>query len=310
MNIAYVVLGFIILIKGGDWLLKASVNFSLRLNISKIIIGMTVVSFATSAPELIVSISAASTGHSDLSLGNVVGSNIANIALVLGVTLLLGNISVGKRFYTLDLPIVMFSSLLLYYFLSNNNQLDFYEGVIMIVLLVSFICYMLFFNKDKKAAEEVEEDENPNSLTKDLLILVLGGVALWGGSELLVLGAVGIATEFGISERIIGVTIISIGTSIPELATSIMAVIKKEKAISLGNLLGSNIFNILAVLGITSVIQDIKVVDSKLMSNDILWLIAVPVVLLGISLLSKGKLGKIGGAVLLSVYISFVYFTL
>ncbi|NQX81483.1 MAG: calcium/sodium antiporter [Flavobacteriaceae bacterium] len=310
MNIAYVVLGFIILIKGGDWLLKASVNFSLRLNISKIIIGMTVVSFATSAPELIVSISAASTGHSDLSLGNVVGSNIANIALVLGVTLLLGNISVGKRFYTLDLPIVMFSSLLLYYFLSNNNQLDFYEGVIMIVLLVSFICYMLFFNKDKKAAEEVEEDENPNSLTKDLLILVLGGVALWGGSELLVLGAVGIATEFGISERIIGVTIISIGTSIPELATSIMAVIKKEKAISLGNLLGSNIFNILAVLGITSVIQDIKVVDSKLMSNDILWMIAVPVVLLGISLLSKGKLGKIGGAVLLSVYISFVYFTL
>ena len=180
----------------------------------------------------------------------------------------------------------------------------------MIVLLVSFICYMLFFNKDKKAAEEVEEDENPNSLTKDLLILVLGGVALWGGSELLVLGAVGIATEFGISERIIGVTIISIGTSIPELATSIMAVIKKEKAISLGNLLGSNIFNILAVLGITSVIQDIKVVDSKLMSNDILWMIAVPVVLLGISLLSKGKLGKIGGAVLLSVYISFVYFTL
>ena len=271
-NILFIILGLGLLIAGGNWLLKSAVALSLRLSIPKIVVGMTVVSFATSAPELIVSIKSALDGFPDLALGNVVGSNIANLGLVLGVTVILGSIDVNRSFYKTDWPVMMLASILFFVFIYFDGVLQRYEGLIMVVFLFLFLVYLLRFQKPA-VVDELPEDDIPLPLYKTVFLLGIGGVALWAGSELLINGAVGLASIYGVSERIIGVTIVSVGTSIPELAASIIAVIKKEKAISLGNLIGSNIFNVLAVLGITSMITPVKVMDQGLLQNDIFWML-------------------------------------
>ena len=307
----FIVLGLTLLILGGNWLLKSAVALSLRLNVSKIVIGLTVVSFATSAPELIVSINAALDGSPDLALGNVVGSNIANLGLVLGVTVLLSNIKVERSFYTTDWPVMMVASLLFVGFIYFDKTLQIYEGIIMVVFLIAFLVYLLRFQKNEVDLDEVSDDDIPLSVIKIILFLIIGGVALWGGSELLVNGAKALAQSFGVSERIIGVTVVSIGTSIPELAASIIAIVKKEKAISLGNLIGSNIFNILAVLGITSIITPINVVDEGLLTNDVYWMLGISFLVLPLIVLPKSmRLSKLEGLILLGLYISFVYLTI
>ena len=308
-NIVFIVLGLIILIMGGNWLLKAAVALSLRLNIPKIVIGMTVVSFATSAPELIVSIKSALMGSPDLALGNVIGSNIANLGLVLGITVILGSIDVKKSFYTTDWPVMIAASLLFFGFIFFDGELQQYEGIIMLTALFVFLIYLLRFQKTA-VVDELPEDDIPLPLYKTVLFLGIGGVALWGGSELLITGAIEMAKANGVSERIIGVTVVSVGTSIPELAASIIAIIKKEKAISLGNLIGSNIFNLLAVLGITSIITPIKVMDEGLLSNDIFWMLGISFLVLPLVFIPKGfRLGWRDGVVLLVVYAFFLYFT-
>jgi len=274
MNFLLIIGGLLLLIFGGDWLLKSAIALSLKLNISKIVIGMTVVSFATSAPELIVSINAALSGSSDLALGNVIGSNIANLGLVLGITLLLGTMQVQKSFYTTDWPVMMIASGMLYFFLIGDQVIVRYEGVLLFSFLVVFLVYLLRFQKTVPV-EELPEDDEYLSNIKTFFLLIIGGLGLWGGSELLVSGATSLAQEFGVSERIIGVTVVSIGTSVPELAASIIAIIKKEKAISLGNLIGSNVFNILAVLGITSIITPVALTDNGLLTNDIFWMLGI-----------------------------------
>lgn len=306
VNGLLIILGLLLLIVGGNWLLKAAVDLSLRLAIPKIVIGMTVVSFATSAPELIVSINAALEGFPDLALGNVVGSNIANLGLVLAVTILLSPIEVNRNFYSTDWPIMMLASLLFFFFIYFDGVLDQYEGIIMVVSLFSFLMYLLRFQKPAV----IDKDDLPDEalpLYKTILFLGLGGVALWGGSELLISGAVGVATLFGVSERIIAITIVSVGTSIPELAASVIGVIKKEKAISLGNLIGSNIFNLLAVLGITSIITPIYVSDQGLLTNDIFWMLGISFLILPLVFFPKGlRLGWRDGIILITFYIAFV----
>ncbi|MFT5965847.1 MAG: cation:H+ antiporter [Flavobacteriaceae bacterium] len=307
LDIVYILIGLVALIFGGNWLLKAAVALSLRLKIPKIVIGMTVVSFATSAPELIVSIKAALDGFPDLSLGNVIGSNIANLGLVLGITLLFGSIEVTKSFYKTDWPVMMLASILFYVLLSIDGVLSFWEGFSMFVLLFIFLWYLLRF-QETAVLDERPEDDVPLSLQKTLLFMVLGGLGLWVGSELLISGAVGLATFFGVSERIIGITIVSIGTSVPELAASVIAVIKKEKAISLGNLIGSNIFNIFAVLGITAMITPIKVIDQALLNSDILWMLGFAFLILPLVFIpSKMRLEWRDGMVLLICYLLFLY---
>lgn len=309
-DILFIVLGLVLLIAGGNWLLKAAVALSLKLNVPKIVIGMTVVSFATSAPELIVSVNAALEGFPDLALGNVVGSNIANLGLVLAITVILGSIEVRKSFYTTDWPVMMLASFLFFVFIYFDGELQRYEGFIMFLVLFVLLVYLLRFQKTA-VVDELPEDDVPLPLYKTVLFLGLGGLALWGGSELLIKGAVGLATFYGVSERVIAVTVVSIGTSIPELAASVIAVLKKEKAISLGNLIGSNIFNLLAVLGITSMIIPIKVLDQGLLTNDIFWMLGTSFLILPLVFLPKGlRLGWRDGAILLSVYVLFVYLTI
>lgn len=307
MNILFVVAGLVFLILGGNWLLKAAVGFSLRLNIPKIVIGMTVVSFATSAPELIVSINAALDNHADIAMGNVIGSNIANLGLVLGITIILSTISVEKSFYKTDWPVMMIASVLLYLFIIFDGTLQFYEGCILFLLLIIFLIYLLKFQKPAVVDELPDEEAGHLPIWKDLFYLTIGGVGLWGGSELLITGAVGLAKAFYVSERVIGITIVSLGTSVPELAASIVAVLKKEKAISLGNLIGSNIFNILAVLGITSMITPITITDKGLLSNDIYWMLFISFIILPLNFVPvKMKLTWKEGIILLSCYIVFI----
>ncbi|WP_421806746.1 calcium/sodium antiporter [Flagellimonas sp.] len=309
-NLLFILLGLALLIAGGNWLLKSAVALSLKLNIPKIVIGMTVVSFATSAPELIVSIKAALDGFPDIALGNVVGSNIANLGLVLAVTVILRNIDVRKSFYTTDWPVMMVASLLFFGFIYFDGQLRQTEGIVLVSSLFVFLVYLLRFQKTA-VVDDAPEDDIPLPLYKTALFLGLGGAALWGGSELLIDGAVGLASSFGVSDRVIGITVVSVGTSIPELAASVIAVIKKEKAISVGNLIGSNIFNLLAVLGITSIITPITVVDQGLLSNDIFWMLGISFLILPLVFFPKGlRLGWRDGLVLLAFYATFVYFTI
>ncbi|MFN0727887.1 calcium/sodium antiporter [Polaribacter gochangensis] len=310
MEFLYIILGLILLIFGGNWLLKAAVAMSLKLNIPKIVIGMTVVSFATSAPELIVSIKSALNGFPDLALGNVVGSNIANLALVLGITIILSKIDVQKSFYKTDWPVMMIASVLLFYFLYNDKMIDATEGIIMFSFLVLFLIYLLRFQK-QAVVDEMPEDDEMLPLYKIALFFVVGGVGLWAGSELLIKGAVDLAKDFGVSERVIGVTVVSVGTSIPELAASIVAVLKKEKAISLGNLIGSNIFNILAVLGITAMITPIELKDVDLLEYDIFWMLGISFLILPLVFFPrKLRLDWKDGFILLVLYGIYIFTTI
>ena len=310
MDFLYIIAGLILLVVGGNWLLKSAVGLSYRLNISKIIVGLTVVSFATSLPELIVSVQAALDGYPDIAVGNVIGSNIGNIGLVLGVVLLINSIQVDKSFFATDWPTKMIASVLLFVFLIMDGELSRAEGFIFIAILIIFLIYLIKQNK-KIIVEIPEVEEEAMSFFKIFGFLATGGFALWLGSDLLVKGAVNLADSLGVSKRIIAVTVVSIGTSIPELASSVIASIKKENDISIGNIIGSNIFNILSVLGITAVIQPIEKIDPSIMSQDIYWMLGFSVVLLPLVLLPKrNNLSFKEGILLLIGYCIFIYYTI
>ena len=286
MVIVLMLLGFVFLVVGGEFLVRASVALSLKLNISKMVIGLTVVSFATSLPELLVSLNAALNGSPSIAINNVIGSNIANIGLVLGITVLLGTIYVDKTFYKLNWPALMIFSFVFHYFLSNDLKLDAVEGTVLFLSLLLFIGYSL------KRSEGKEVDDSIDSLTvvsnfKIVIWLIIGGVALYFGAKWLVDGAVVVAQKMGISEAVISVSLIAVGTSIPELAASVIAIIRKEKAISLGNLIGSNIFNIGSVIGLTSLVKPIIVDDPEILSRDSIWMLVFAGLLLPLTLIFK-----------------------
>ena len=309
LSIVYVLIGFVLLVVGGEYLVRSSVALSFRLNLSKMVIGLTVVSFATSAPELLVSLQAALDGLSDISLGNVVGSNIANIGLVLGITAMIGPLFIDRDFYKFNWPIMMLLSVVLYLFLINDFILSRTEGI---ALFLALILYMIFLiRRSRKFAdavtEEVDDALQMTSSFKIAIWLLIGAAALYFGSELLVSGAENIAIQFGVSEGVIAVTLIAVGTSVPELAASVIAALKQEKAISLGNLIGSNIFNIASVLGLTSIIQPIVVKDEALMSVNIFWMLGFALVLLPLAFIPKTMvIGKIKGFVIFAAYAIFV----
>ncbi len=300
--------GLIGLIVGGEWLLRAAIGTSNRFAIPKFIIGMTIVSFATSLPELIVSIRSALEGYPDLALGNVVGSNIANLGLVLGVVLLFTRIEVSKSFYQSDWPMMFIASILLWVFIQNGT-ITAIEGLALVILLVLMLVYLLRL-KDK--SDFVADDlDTLLSWPKIGLFIVFGSAFLAFGSELLVNGAVQVASQLGVSERIIAITVVSVGTSVPELAASLVAIAKKENAISIGNLLGSNLFNILAVLGITSLIHPLTVVDNTLLDFDIYVMIGIAALLIPLVFLPKRmEMYWRDGLVLLAVYVLFIATTI
>jgi cation:H+ antiporter len=308
MDYIAIIFGLYLLIIGGDWLLKSAVSISLKFKIPKIVIGMTIVSFATSAPELIVSVKSALQGYPDLALGNVLGSNIANLALVLGTVILISPIQVTDSFYKMDWPIMIVSSILFYLFILNDGILSQIEGGFLFVMLICFLIFLLFFQQ-KAVLEEVEESLTTSlAFSQVFFFLLFGGLFLWLGSEVLIKGAVGLATSWGVSERIISISIVSVGTSIPELSASVIAILKKEKALSIGNLIGSNIFNVLAVMGITALIHPIQMMDQDLLNIDFIWMLFVSFLILPLVFFpSKMKLGTWEGFVLLGLYGLFLF---
>lgn len=315
MSIFLVIAGLALLVVGGDFLVRASVGLSFKLKISKLVIGMTVVSFATSAPELLVSLQAAFDGISDIALGNVIGSNIANIGLVLGITAIISPLTVEQEFYRYNWPMMMLASFALYYFLKNDKVLTAVEGVILFVALIIFLVILIHNSRKsiKANLEEVDDALAEVSNFKIVMWLLIGAAGLYFGSEWLVEGAKQLAQAVGISDYAISVTVIAIGTSVPELAASVIAALKKEKAISLGNLIGSNIFNIASVLGLTAIVKPIVVNPEtpEILSTNIFWMIAFAAILVPLMLIPKRfVIGRYKGMLLFGAYMVFIYITL
>ena len=317
MDFVFIVTGLILLVIGGEFLVRCSVGLSFKLNLSKIVIGLTVVSFATSAPELLVSIQAALDGHSSIAIGNVIGSNIANIGLVLGITALIAPLQVDNDFLKLHLPAMLLFSIALYGFLATGNTISSIEAGALVAGIVLFLIILLRSVKQKTATtdhenleascEEVDDSLQDVSLFKIIIWLLIGGLSLYYGSELLVNGAVNVAKDFGISDRIIAVTMIAIGTSIPELAASVIAAFKQEKSISIGNLIGSNIFNIGSVIGITGLIQPIALDTYKILNVDILWMLSFAFILLPLTLIPKKfEISRSKGLLIFGAYVVFI----
>jgi cation:H+ antiporter len=308
MSILWVILGFILLVVGGEFLVRASVALSFKLKLSKLVIGMTVVSFATSAPELLVSLNAALSGSPAIAINNVIGSNIANIGLVLGLTALVGSIAVDRSFFKLNWPAMMLFSITMWYFLKNDNQLSTLEGVILFSALIIFIIILIRSSRKSKIIEAVDDKLAMVSNFKIGVWLMIGASALYFGSDWLVEGAKAIATQVGVTEAVISVSMIAIGTSVPELAASVIAAAKKEKAISLGNLIGSNIFNIGSVLGLTAIIKPIPVTASEILSRDILWMLAFAAILIPLVLIPKRfEISRMKGLLLVVGYGFFIF---
>lgn len=297
------------LVVGGEFLVRSAVALSFKFNVSRMVIGLTVVSFATSLPELIVSLQAALDGFSDISLGNVIGSNIANIGLVLGITAIISSLAVDRDFSRFNWPVMMLFSIALYYLLFTEETITRIEGFGLLVALIIYLIVLIRRSRKKAeiAVEGIDDNLKATSNFKIVIWLFIGGVALWGGSELLVSGAVDLATLLGVSERVISVTMIAVGTSVPELAASVIAALKKEKAISLGNLIGSNIFNIASVLGITAIIQPIQIQSDAILTNDIIWMIAFAFVLIPLAFIPKQfVISRYKGAILFVGYVIFI----
>ncbi len=307
MNLLWMFIGFILLVIGGEFIIRSSIALSLKLNLSKLVIGMTVVAFATSLPELLVSISAAINNAPSIAINNVIGSNIANIGLVLGLTCIIGNINVEKSFYKIDWPVMFIFSIILYFIIVRDKIIDQNDGLILLSLLIVFIVFILRSSFKAYQQDSIDNDLIHSTNVKIIIWLIIACSCLYYGSEWLVYGAVNFAEQIGVSEAVISVSIIAIGTSIPELATSLLAIAKNEKGISLGNLIGSNIFNIGSVLGITSIIKPIVVDDMEIINRDIIWMLVFAVLILLIALFPKRNvIGKIKGFFLLFLYSIFI----
>ncbi|NBC82901.1 MAG: calcium/sodium antiporter [Bacteroidetes bacterium] len=304
MEYLLLILGFVILLSSGNYLVKSSVTIAYYLKLSTLVVGVTVVSFGTSAPELLVSLQAAVDGHSDISIGNIVGSNISNIALVLALTALIFPIPVKSDTIRIDWPVMMTASVLFYLF-ALNLELVRLEGLLFVVLLISYIYFLIYRSRKQPDIASVEEGLH-KPLWMTLVILVISAVGLVVGSRLLVDNAIIVARDFGVSERVISVTLIAFGTSVPELATSAVAAFKKEMDISIGNIIGSNTFNLFAVLGITSLVKPIDI-NPNTLSFDIFWMLGFSILLFLFILPAKaGRLTRIKGGILFTLYISYV----
>ena len=307
MNIVFIFLGFLLLVVGGEFIVRSSVALSLKFNISKFVIGMTVVSFATSLPELIVSVNAALNNSPSIAINNVIGSNIANIGLVLGLISILGKITVDNYFYKRDWPWMFFFSLLMWFFISQDSVLQKHEGLILFLILLFFTLTIIKKSNYLDFKGSIDDELLKTSNFKIFVWLIISSITLYFGSEFLVDGAVNLAKQISISEAVISVTIVAIGTSVPELAASLVAIAKKEEGISVGNLIGSNIYNIGSVLGITAMIKEIPIAE-EIIQRDIIWMLIFALIVIILAIIPrKNYLTSLKGLIMFSMYLYFIY---
>ena len=320
LYIALCILGFVLLYFGAEWLVKGSSSLARSLGVTPIVIGLTVVAFGTSAPELVVSLISSIKGKSMIAVGNVVGSNICNIALVLGLSALLNPIKSDPSVIRRDIPIMLGISLYLLV-LSINNTLGRIEGATLFagIIAYTFFNYYLAKKENQKAGSgemaaaivsELEEIGYIASRSKQILLVLIGIVGVVGGAQMVVESAVFIMTELGVSEKFIGLTIVAFGTSLPELATSVVAAMRGEMDISIGNLVGSNVFNIMSVLGAASLVRPIPIPGGFFASG--LWidyLVMLFTSFLPWLLMRKTyTVDRKGGAMLLVCYVGYLVY--
>lgn len=307
INIFLLIIGFVLLIKGADVFVDGASKVAAMLHIPQIVIGLTIVAFGTSAPEAAVSIVSSFKGTAGIAIGNIIGSNIANVLLILGISGIIGVLTIKKNTYIIEAPFVIFISIVLIclgYFDGNLSKLD---GIIFWILFLVFLYYLYRLTKkgDDSAIDDIPELSENDRLWKLIVWIVLGIVCVVLGSQLTVDGASYIAKSFGVSDRIIGLTIVSIGTSLPELVTSVSASLKGKNDIAIGNIIGSNIFNILFVLGTASLVAPTPILFA---SNFLLdGLIAIAAILLFMLFIGKDmKLKKYGAFIMFISYVIYL----
>ena len=310
-SIILIIVGFFLLIKGADFLVEGSSNVAKKFHIPEIIIGLTIVSIGTSMPELFVSITSALDGYSDMAIGNVVGSNVANLLLILGVSTVIHSVKF-KRETRLIIPLCLFFTVVFLGLCNIGQDITRAEAIVLILLFVLFIIYTIvmafkgekFDSKDDD--EKIEEtEENEKSTLRNVIYIIIGIIALKFGGDLTVNNAVNVAKIVGLSEKIISLTILAIGTSLPELVTSVSAAMKGKSDIAIGNILGSNIFNLLLIIGVSALIKPITYNVSYNMDMCVL-IIATFVLALFPSIPPKNKMTRFNGIIYLGLYVGYM----
>lgn len=309
-TIILLIIGLIVLIVGGDYLVKGSSSIALRLHLSPLVVGLTIVAFGTSAPELLISIQSALKGSPDIAMGNVVGSNICNLALVLGLTAVINPVKVQTNSLRIDWPMTMGASVLLF-LVVREGVLGAVEGVIFLIAITTYLVLIIVQSRIdvKSKLREKETDNIPDApkkqMWKDITFIILGCVALYYGSEWFVSSSKELALSLGVEERVVGLTVVALGTSLPEMVTAAVASFKGETDLALGNLMGSNIFNILSILGITAIITPIHV-HEVILNKDIIWMLMITLMILPLMIVRR-EVGRADGIVLLIVYSVYIY---
>ena len=301
IQIAMGILGGVMLYYGAEFLVKGGVSIALKFKISPLVIGLTLVAFATSAPELAVSLDATLKGHGDVAMGNVVGSNICNIALILGLSALISPLPVNRKLLKLDMPLMMGASLLLAMFYLLNNGVNRWQGAIFFAGIIIYTVWSIYASRKEGVSEDDGGDEVEIKEVKTWLsiVLVVGGLLiLVYGAKFFVGCATFVAAKLGVPEAVIALTVVAFGTSLPELATSIVAALKNEQDIAIGNVVGSNIFNILCIMGITPVIKPVAAMGITLLDMGVM--LGVSLLLWGMMLFGK-KLSRTAGGILLII---------
>ncbi|MCH7613047.1 MAG: calcium/sodium antiporter [Candidatus Marinimicrobia bacterium] len=299
-SIGFLILGSLLLYYGANWIVQGGSRLASQIGLSPLVIGLTVVAFGTSLPEMVVSLAAAAKDSSTIAIGNVIGSNIANVGLVLGLSALLFPITITFSRIRYDLFIYLLAALLFTYFCSDG-LIDRWEGAVMFAGIIIYTGYCIIHPHRRVAKNK----DGKYSISKCVLYLLIGAVLLYFGSNLFVEGAIFLAKFFGVSEIVIGMSIVALGTSLPELATSIVAAFHKESGISVGNIIGSNLFNILSVIGLVSFLHPLDS-PQEIMFLEIPFMIAFGVVLFPIALM-KQPIPKFSAGVLLAGYILFIF---
>lgn len=309
-QIVLLIIGFVMLIKGADWFVDGAAGIADKLHIPQLIIGLTIVAMGTSAPEAAISISASVQGSADIAVGNVLGSNIMNVLIILGITSIITPLAVQKSTVKYEIPFVIIISVIFGLIGLFDNSIGFIDGILLWVLFIAYIAYLFIMTKKGKIQADESDDEDNDKKPKKVWQLILFGIIgialVVFGSNITVNAATEIATMFGMSERFIGLTIVALGTSLPELVTSITAALKKNADIAIGNIVGSNIFNILFVIGTSALITPVAYQSQFLI--DSIFCVATAMLLLLLVLNKDKKLKRWGGIIMLICYAGyFVY---
>lgn len=308
--IIFIIIGFILLIKGADFLVSGSSSIAKKFNIPEIVIGLTIVSIGTSMPELFVSITSALEQHSDMAIGNVIGSNLCNLLLILGLSTIIKSVKFQKETRLFEIPMCLLFAIIFTIICNTDTTINRIEASVLIILFILFIIYTIYMSKKGNSFDEVEEqtDTEANfSLWKNIIYIILGIIGLKIGGDLTVNNSVTLAEHFQISEKIISLTILAIGTSLPELVTSVTAAIKGNSDIAIGNILGSNIFNMLLIIGVSALIHPITYnlsynLDMEIMIVSILVLSLFPLIP------PKNKMSRFNGIIYFCMYIGYMIY--